>query len=120
MRSALVLAVCSLVVALLAAAPASSGRAAPTVPTTVKVNMTDYAFALSKKRVPRGKVVFRVANSGEVVHDFKIAGRKTPIFSTGQAGVLRVDFKKPGRYTFLCTVPGHAAAGMKGVLRVAN
>jgi uncharacterized cupredoxin-like copper-binding protein len=25
---------------------------------------------------------------------------------------------KPGTYTFECTVPGHAAAGMKGTLTV--
>jgi uncharacterized cupredoxin-like copper-binding protein len=25
---------------------------------------------------------------------------------------------KPGTYTFLCTVPGHAAGGMKGTLTV--
>jgi uncharacterized cupredoxin-like copper-binding protein len=25
---------------------------------------------------------------------------------------------KPGTYTFLCEVPGHAAAGMKGTLTV--
>jgi uncharacterized cupredoxin-like copper-binding protein len=33
--------------------------------------------------------------------------------------VLRVVFRKAGRYRYLCTVPGHAAAGLKGVLRVA-
>jgi len=26
--------------------------------------------------------------------------------------------KKPGEYVFLCTFPGHAAAGMKGIMRV--
>jgi uncharacterized cupredoxin-like copper-binding protein len=30
-----------------------------------------------------------------------------------------VTFSKAGTYPYLCTVPGHAAAGMKGVLRVA-
>ena len=80
--------------------------------------MTDYAFALSKQRLVHGKVVFRVVNTGEVVHDFKIAGKKTPIFTNGQSGLLRVAFKKPGRYPFVCTVPGHIAAGMKGTLIV--
>ena len=35
----------------------------------------------------------------------------------GKTGVLVVTLKK-GRYPYLCTVPGHAAAGMKGVLTV--
>jgi len=30
-----------------------------------------------------------------------------------------VTISKAGSYPYLCTVPGHAAAGMKGVLRVA-
>jgi hypothetical protein len=80
--------------------------------------MSDYAFALSKQRIVHGKAVFRVSNVGEVVHDFKIAGKKTPIFTNGQSGVLGVAFKKPGKYPFVCTVPGHIAAGMKGVLTV--
>lgn len=107
-----------LVGALAAVGPAAAGSTSPAAPTTVKVNMTDYAFALSKKRVAMGTVVFRIVNSGEVVHDFRIAGKKTPFYSTGQSGVLRVVFKGPGNYTFVCTVPGHIAAGMKGVLKV--
>ena len=107
----------SLAVAMVAAGPAASSHPSAT-PTTVKVNMTDYAFALSKKRIVHGKAVFRVVNTGEVVHDFKIAGKKTPIYVTGSSGVLRVVLKKPGLYTYVCTVPGHIAAGMKGTLKV--
>jgi uncharacterized cupredoxin-like copper-binding protein len=29
-----------------------------------------------------------------------------------------VSFKKKGKYPYLCTVPGHAEAGMKGVFTV--
>lgn len=84
----------------------------------VTVRMSDYAFALSKTTVRRGTVSFKVVNVGEVVHDFKIAGRKTPIYAAGGGGVLVVTFRRPGRYPFICTVPGHTAAGMKGVLKV--
>ena len=80
--------------------------------------MSDYAFALSKKKIVHGKAIFDVVNVGEVVHDFKIAGNKTPYITNGQAGKLSVVLKKPGRYPFICTVPGHVAAGMKGVLIV--
>lgn len=103
---------------LLAAGPALSGREVGAAPTKVKVTMTDYAFALSRKTVKRGTVVFSVVNNGEVVHDFKVARKKTPIYETGQSGVLRVVFKKTGRYPYLCTVPGHSDFGMKGVLKV--
>ena len=118
MKPVRVLAAAPLAAALVAAGPAASSHSPSAPPTTVKVVMTDYDFALSKQRLMHGKVVFQVVNVGEVVHDFKIAGKKTPIFTTGQSGALGVAFKKPGRYTFICTVPGHVAAGMKGVLTV--
>lgn len=111
-----VLLVPALIGALAVAGQATAADSARTVP--VKVKMTDYAFSLSKLRVPRGPVVFQVVNSGEVVHDFRIAGKKTPIFTTGQSGLLRVTFSRPGTYSFVCTVPGHIAAGMTGVLKV--
>ena len=86
--------------------------------TSVTVNMTEFKFALSKKVVPRGIVVFGVVNRGQIIHDFEISGKKTPFYEAGKSGVLRVMFKKPGRYSFICTVPAHADLGMKGVLRV--
>ena len=110
--------VLGLLSALALAAPASSSSDSAGRTTKVEVTMTDYAFALSKKTVRKGTVVFKVVNNGEVVHDFKIAGKKTPIFEAGQGGALRVVFKKIGRYPYLCTIPGHVEIGMKGVLKV--
>ena len=60
---------------------------------------------------------FKVTNKGALSHDFKISGRKTRMLSTGKSATLRTILKK-GKYAFLCTVPGHAAAGMKGTLTV--
>lgn len=37
---------------------------------------------------------------------------------TGHDREVTVKFKKKGRYRYLCTVPGHAAAGMRGVFTV--
>jgi uncharacterized cupredoxin-like copper-binding protein len=36
----------------------------------------------------------------------------------GKSATLRVTLAKAGKYRFLRTVPGHAAAGMRGVLAV--
>jgi uncharacterized cupredoxin-like copper-binding protein len=47
-------------------------------------------------------------------HDFKIAGKKTALLKHGQTAKLTVTLKA-GKYPYSCTVPGHAAAGMKGV-----
>jgi uncharacterized cupredoxin-like copper-binding protein len=87
--------------------------------TSIRVVAVEFRFRLSQKSAHRGTVVFRVVNHGKVAHDFKIAGRKTPIIKPGKSAVLRVVLRNKGRYPYLCTVPGHAAAGMKGVLKVA-
>jgi uncharacterized cupredoxin-like copper-binding protein len=79
---------------------------------------TEFHFTLSKKSVKHGAVTFTVKNGGNLPHDFKIAGKKTKLISPGKSVKLSVTFKKKGSYTYMCTVPGHAAAGMKGKLKV--
>ena len=84
----------------------------------VSVSASEFKFVLSKKTARRGVVVFRVKNVGKVGHDFEIKGRKTRVFSAGQSATLRVTFLRKGHYPYKCTVPGHAAAGMKGVFTI--
>jgi plastocyanin len=86
--------------------------------TAVTVSGKEFSFTLSKKSGPRGTFVFRFKNVGNIAHDFKIAGKKTPLIQPGQTARLTVRIAKAGRYPYLCTVPGHAAAGMKGVFVV--
>jgi uncharacterized cupredoxin-like copper-binding protein len=92
----------------------SNGSAANT---KVAVAATEFKFALSKRGAPAGTVTFVLSNKGKVTHNFKIAGKKTPVLKPGKAATLRVTLKK-GRYPFLCTLPGHAPAGMKGTFKV--
>jgi uncharacterized cupredoxin-like copper-binding protein len=102
------------------ALPAGAQRGA-TRATTVTVTAgkpSEFRFKLSKLKVPKGAVTFKVTNAGTIVHDFKIAGKKTKNLTPGQSQTIKVTFKKAGKYKFLCTVTGHAAAGMKGVLTV--
>ena len=83
--------------------------------TTIKVTAKDIKFKLSVKTAKRGIVVFKVTNVGALQHDFSIKGRTTRKLSHGQSATLRVAFLRKGHYPYICTVPGHAAAGMKGV-----
>jgi uncharacterized cupredoxin-like copper-binding protein len=85
----------------------------------VKVAASEFKFVLSAKTAKRGVVVFRVTNVGKVKHDFEIKGRKTRMLSHGQSATLRVTFLRKGSYPYKCTVPGHAALGMKGVFTIA-
>jgi uncharacterized cupredoxin-like copper-binding protein len=100
--------------------PASAQRSTAKV-TTINVTAgkpAEFRFTLSKKTAPSGIIIFKVTNGGALPHDFKIAGRKTRLISPGQSNTLRVTIAKKGLYPYLCTVTGHAAAGMKGTLKV--
>lgn len=112
---------------------ATSIAGAATTTTTVSVTAgkpSEFGFKLSTKTVKKGAVVFRVKNGGSLPHDFKICasnrggkansctGAVTKVLSPGKSASLTYTFKKTGTYEYLCTVAGHAAAGMKGDLKV--
>ena len=79
---------------------------------------TEFKFTLSKKTVAKGVTTFRVTNKGTIRHDFRIGGKKTVALATGKTASFAVTFKKAGKYAYLCTLPGHAAGGMKGTFTV--
>ena len=87
------------------------------VTTTVTVKAKEFRFILSTKTGAK-TVVFKVTNVGKLPHDFKISGKKTSLIAPGKSATLRVNFPVAGKYPYLCTVPGHAAAGMKGTFTV--
>jgi uncharacterized cupredoxin-like copper-binding protein len=125
-------------------APAAPERAATvnhsastnhtTVITVTAGRPSELAFLLSKtSMVPVGTVTFKVTNLGVAYHNFKVClipvptaagaqnscyGKSTPTLHHGQSATLTVPFSLAGTYEFLCTIPGHAAAGMKGILGV--
>jgi uncharacterized cupredoxin-like copper-binding protein len=120
LRSMLTLALVAITA--LAAVQFASARTQPQAhasATTISVSGKEFSFKLSAKSIARpGKVTFKFRNAGHVLHDFKINGRKTPMIKPGKTANLAVSFKKKGKYRYLCTVPGHAAAGMRGVFTV--
>ena len=106
-------------------APSSGARstAAPSSTSakgaTVQVKGGEFFFQLSTKSAAKpGTVTFVFKNIGHVEHDFRISGKQTPLIQPGQTAKLVVDFRRNGTYPYLCTVPGHAEAGMKGVFTV--
>lgn len=111
--------------------PAAVGAApAQTTVTVTAGKPSEFRFALSKKSFPHGTVVFKLTNGGAIPHDLKICaspkgglansctGEVTRLISPGQAVTLTYTFKTKGIYEYLCTVPGHPAAGMKGDVKV--
>jgi uncharacterized cupredoxin-like copper-binding protein len=104
-------------------------------PTTIVVTAgkpSELAFKLSKfSNIPAGAVTFKVTNEGLAYHTFKICttpvtsaaknscvGKETKLLKHGQSATLTVKLTKSGKYEYLCTVSGHAAAGMKGLIGI--
>ena len=104
------------VMALLAVVPVALAHSHAAAATTVTVKASEFKFALSTKRAKHGVITFKVTNKGHITHDFKIAGKKTPMLKPGKSATLKVTLKK-GSFKYICTVPGHAAAGMKGTFK---
>lgn len=127
-RYSLLLVAASLVLAAVPMAQAS--RAATTVTVTAGKPASEFKFVLSAKSVPHGAVTFKFTNNGALPHDFAIcttptktaavtcASKGTAAISSGTSATLKFTFAKAGTYEYICKVPGHAAAGMKGLLKV--
>jgi mono/diheme cytochrome c family protein len=78
------------------------------------------AFLFGKAQGTAGPVTVSMPNASPIQHNIAIMGPVTgkgPIVGKGGDSTFQVTLK-PGTYTFLCEVPGHAAAGMKGTLTV--
>jgi uncharacterized cupredoxin-like copper-binding protein len=117
---------------LVPAAPAKTATRAVTSTIIVTAGKpSEFAFKLSKRQVPAGTVIFKVTNSGKVPHTFEVCssaagttkpntckGRVTKSLAPGKSQTLTLTLKK-GKYEYLCTVPGHAKLGMKGVVGIA-
>lgn len=70
---------------------------------------------------PAGQVTITMDNPSPVPHNVAIRGENVDeageIVQKGDTSSAQADLE-PGTYEFLCTVPGHEQAGMKGTLTV--
>jgi plastocyanin len=110
-----VLALAVLVLSAIPIVAAATANAAPTARYTV--NGLDFRFTGMPKTLKAGTHSITFVNRGEATHDFKIGTKKTRILNPGQRQTIRVTLKK-GRYTVICTVPGHRQLGMRQVVTV--
>jgi uncharacterized cupredoxin-like copper-binding protein len=101
------------------AIPALARPTGTTITVSAGSSAKPFSFKLSKSSAPHGTVTFKVTNTGVgLPHDFQINGKKTAQLAPGKSATLTVTFKKAGKFTYQCTVPGHAAGGMKGTFTV--
>ena len=106
-------------------APAKAAAAHAAVSGTI-LNVTAVAsglkFSRSSLKAKAGKITIKLTNASPLKHDLVVESgetilAKTPLLAKGKSGSLTVTLKK-GTYAFVCDVPGHEAAGMKGKLVV--
>lgn len=60
-----------------------------------------------------------LVNEGHIPHDFMLregVDKPVRILATGRSAAGTFTIDRPGTYTFICSVPGHEAAGMKGTI----
>jgi plastocyanin len=79
------------------------------------------AFDSTELSAKPGKVTIDFTNPSALEHDVAIEQNgkvlaKSELIAEGKTSVSAE--LEPGTYTFLCTVPGHAEAGMEGTLTV--
>jgi uncharacterized cupredoxin-like copper-binding protein len=102
-----------LAVAVAALVPAALGTSSA----RYTVTALDFKYKLSPLQLKAGKQTLTVINRGQATHDFKIGNKakswKTRILNPGQRQTITVTLRKGARYTYICTVPGHALLGMK-------
>ena len=82
---------------------------------------TQIAFDTTTLSSKPGKVTIDFTNPATLEHDVAIEqdGEQIAVSETIGKGKTSVTAElEPGTYTFLCTVPGHAEAGMEGTLTV--
>jgi uncharacterized cupredoxin-like copper-binding protein len=78
-------------------------------------------FDKTTLEAPAGSVTIVLTNDSSVPHNVAIEGNGVDVtsdtVSNGETTKVTADLE-PGTYTFECTIPGHADAGMEGTLTV--
>ncbi len=104
-----------------AASPAASQpqTAGGEVLGTLELNSVDLLFEPSALTVPKaGTYEVKLTNNGAIPHDITFAdGVTSGLVDPGQAKSVNVAVPEGG-VTFICSIPGHEAAGMKGAITV--
>lgn len=117
----------ALVVAVLVAAGCGSAATGqgPAASGQVVIKASEWKFEASSAQLPAGKpLTLTLQNQGKLEHNVKIVGlsaegKEIELDSqAGQTASIKFTAEKAGTYQFVCTLPGHQQAGMRGQLVV--
>jgi nitrite reductase (NO-forming) len=101
------------------AAPAPSSGPAVAVAGVIELEAFDLGFKPNATTVDlAGRYAVTLRNTGAIPHDLTFPdGATTGLVDPGQSATVEVDVPTAG-LKFICSVPGHAAAGMQGTIAV--
>jgi Cu+-exporting ATPase len=105
----------------LAGAVLAADRAWDAASAHVGVTARDVRFEPADVTVRAGEwTVLELTNADPVVHDWMVEGIPNLDLAVrpGETARLRFVLDRPGRYEVVCSIPGHAEAGMVGTLTV--
>jgi len=101
-------------------APTQGGTAGGEVLGTLEVTAVDLGFEPKELSVEAaGRYEVMLTNGGAIPHDITFADGTTGVANPGDSVMLEVDVPDGG-LTFICSIPGHADAGMQGAITVAG
>lgn len=89
-------------------------------PASLDVDLTEFAITSGTVAAGTGTTI-TVTNIGQTAHDLTVEGTDvaTPGLQPGGTASLSLAGLAPGTYTLVCSLPGHASAGMTGTLTIA-
>ncbi|HEY7822530.1 MAG TPA: cupredoxin domain-containing protein [Acidimicrobiia bacterium] len=84
------------------------------------VTATEFAFSPDELSATVGEPVnLRLVNAGDLPHDLVIPDLDIRLAAgPGQQATIGIEVDEAGSYQFVCSLPGHADAGMTGLLTV--
>jgi uncharacterized cupredoxin-like copper-binding protein len=102
------------------AGSASNDAAVGAAANVVKITLADLKITPNMPEIPAGPTVLEITNSGSQVHNLSVTelNKDSGDIQPGATVKLDLGTLKEGTYDMACTIPGHAAAGMTGMIHV--
>ncbi len=118
--------VVGLAVVVVAIGVAARGSGDTTAPGSAEIVLEDLRFRPNQLNATVGvPLKVRLTNRGLERHDLNFPALHMPglqgvesILEPGETRTITLKFDTPGTHTFICSLPGHAAAGMTGAVFV--
>lgn len=87
----------------------------------ITVELGDLFIKPTEISLEPGDASITVRNNGKTQHDFTVTGLTgTKTLDPGTEETIALSGLEVGSYDFICSIPGHADGGMKGVITVAE